>query len=298
MRLRQIEVFHAIYTTGSMTNAAAMLNVSQPSISKVLAHAEQQLGYRLFDRVKGKLIPTPEAHQLFVHVKAVYKDVDRLRHVASNIRDSGAGRIRVAGTPAFGLEVLPQAVASFQRENPGTVFEIETLHLDEINTALRESRIDVGLAFDPTENPGIGQQQLANGRFVVLAHEKEKFGGKTVLTVDDLTEFPFIALNSRGPLGQALSDYLARHGASFNVVAWSETYHVARGLVAQGLGVTIADDITARSGAGGSVRRIPLRPTLKFSVKALHLDSTPLSLGARSFTKHLGTVLKQFLADD
>ena len=128
MRLRQIEVFHAIYTTGSMTNAAAMLNVSQPSISKVLAHAEQQLGYRLFDRVKGKLIPTPEAHQLFVHVKAVYKDVDQLRHVASNIKEAGAGRIRVAGTPAFGLEVLPKAVASFQREHPGTVFEIETLH--------------------------------------------------------------------------------------------------------------------------------------------------------------------------
>ena len=112
-----------------MTNAAAMLNVSQPSISKVLAHAEQQLGYRLFDRVKGKLIPTPEAHQLFVHVKAVYKDVDRLRHVASNIKSAGAGRIRVAGTPAFGLEVLPKAVASFQKENPGTVFEIDDRHI-------------------------------------------------------------------------------------------------------------------------------------------------------------------------
>ena len=57
--LRQIEVFHAVYSSGSMTNAAALLNVSQPSVSKVLAHAEQQLGYRLFDRVKGKLIPTP-----------------------------------------------------------------------------------------------------------------------------------------------------------------------------------------------------------------------------------------------
>lgn len=298
MRLRQIEVFHAIYTTGSMTNAAAMLNVSQPSISKVLAHAEQQLGYRLFDRVKGKLIPTPEAHQLFVHVKAVYKDVDRLRHVASNIKDAGAGRIRVAGTPAFGLEVLPKAVASFQREHPGTVFEIETLHLDEITTALRESRTDIGLAFDPKESPGIGQQRLAGGRFVVLAPEKETFGGKTELTVDDLADFPFIALNSRGPLGQALSEYLAKRGAKFNVVAWSETYHVARELVAQGIGVTIADDVTARSGATGNVRRIPLRPTLKFSVKALHLDSMPLSIGARSFTKHLGKVVKQFLADD
>jgi DNA-binding transcriptional LysR family regulator len=298
MRLRQIEVFHAIYTTGSMTNAAAMLNVSQPSISKVLAHAEQQLGYRLFDRVKGKLIPTPEAHQLFVHVKAVYKDVDRLRHVATNIKDAGAGRIRVAGTPAFGLEVLPKAVASFQRENPGTVFEIETLHLEEITSALHESRIDIGLAFDPTESPGIGQQQLASGRFVVLAPEKERFGGKTELTVNDLADSPFIALNSRGPLGQSLSDYLAARGADLDIVAWSETYHVARELVAQGLGVTIVDEITARSGASGTVRRIPLKPTLKFNIRALHLDSMPLSLGASRFTKHLGRVVKQFLAGD
>jgi len=298
MRLRQIEVFHAIYTTGSMTNAAAMLSVSQPSISKVLAHAEQQLGYRLFDRVKGKLFPTPEAHQLFMHVKAVYKDVDRLRHVAANIKAAGAGRIRVAGTPAFGLEVLPRAVASFQRQHPGNVFEIETLHFDEITDALRESRIDIGLAFDPSDSPGIGQQHLASGRFVVLASEDETFGGKTELTIADLVDCPFIALSSRGPLGQALSGYLAEHGAELNVVAWSETYHVARELVAQGVGVTIADDVTARSGATEKVRRIRLRPTLNFKVKALHLDSMPLSIGASRFAKHLGVVLRQFLADE
>ena len=115
MRLRQIEVFHAVYTHGSITNAAAALNVSQPSVSKVLAHAEQQLGYRLFDRVKGKLIPTPEAHQLFSHVRDVYEDVDRLRHVAVNLRDASGGRIRVASTPAFGLEILPRAIATFRQ---------------------------------------------------------------------------------------------------------------------------------------------------------------------------------------
>ena len=61
MRLRHIEIFHAIYTTGSITNAAKILHVSQPSVSKVLSHAEMQLGFNLFDRVKGRLIPTEEA---------------------------------------------------------------------------------------------------------------------------------------------------------------------------------------------------------------------------------------------
>lgn len=281
-----------------MTNAAALLNVSQPSVSKVLAHAEQQLGYRLFDRVKGKLVPTPEAHQLFVHVTAVYNDVDRLRQVAANIKDNSAGRIRVASTPAFGLEVLPRAVASFQQNHPDTVFELETLHLEEITHALLESRIDVALAFDPIENPGIAGQKLASGQFVVLAPDNGAFDDKTEMTVADLADHPFIALNSRGPLGQALSDYLGASKIELNVVSWTETYHVAKALVAYGTGLTIADDITARSGIADGVRRIRLRPALKFSIHALHLANTPLSIGATDFTKHLGLFVKDFLADD
>ena len=101
MRLRQIEIFHAVYSRGSVTKAAKILNVSQPSVSKVLAHAEQQLGYSLFDRVSGKLVPTPEAHQLFAHVSRVFDSVDRLRNVAENLRAAESGRIRIAATPAF-----------------------------------------------------------------------------------------------------------------------------------------------------------------------------------------------------
>ena len=297
MRLRQIEVFHAVYSSGSMTNAAALLNVSQPSVSKVLGYAEQQLGYRLFDRVKGKLVPTPEAHLLFQHVKLVYKDVDRLRHVATNIRDNRAGRIRVAGTPAFGLEVLPRAVASFQQTNPDVVFEIETLNLDELNGALLESRIDIGFALNAEPNPGIREQKLASGRFVVLAPDDGTFDDRSEMTIADLAEYPFIALHSRGPLERALFDYIGASKKELNIVAWTDPWHVAKSLVAFGSGLTIVDDITARSGVSGNVRRIPLRPALRFNVTALHFANAPLSIGARRFTKHMGTYLKEFLAD-
>jgi DNA-binding transcriptional LysR family regulator len=278
-----------------MTNAAAKLNVSQPSVSKVLAHAEQQLGYRLFDRVKGKLIPTPEAHQLFSHVADVYQDVDRLRHVAKNLKAGSAGRIRVASTPAFGLEVLPKAVASFRRDHADTVFELETLHLDEISDALLESRIDIGLAFDPVSNPGIEEKKLATGHFVVLAHDAATFNGRSTLSVDDLKEQPFIGLNSRGPLGRSLSGYIASSNTDLNVVAWSETYHVAKTLVACGAGVTIVDSITAQSNAADSVVILALEPALEFDIKALHLGDAPLSIIARKFIKHLGAVINDFL---
>jgi len=296
MRLRQIEVFHAVYTNGSITNAAAALNVSQPSVSKVLAHAEQQLGYRLFDRIKGKLIPTPEAHQLFGHVREVYDDVDRLRHVAVNLKAASGGRIRVASTPAFGLEILPRAVATFRQEHADAIFEIETLHLDTIRDALLESRIDIGLAFDPDKRPGIRRTKLATAGFFVLAREASQFPGKSVLNVEDLADQPFIGLNRRGPLGQMLADQLASSGFRPNVIAWSETYHVARALVAAGAGITIADEITARSAIGGDVAMWPLDPPLSFDISLMRRTEASLSLGTRRFAKHLGKVVQQMVS--
>jgi DNA-binding transcriptional LysR family regulator len=295
VRLRQIEVFHAVYTTGSMTGAAEILNVSQPSVSKVLAHAEQQLGYLLFDRVRGKLVPTPEAHRLFSHVTTVYQDVDRLRHVAENLRHGSSGHIRIASTPAFGQEVLPQAIASFRADNQDALFEIETLHLDEITIALLESRIDVGLAFDPSPVPGIESEDIASSRFVVLAPADIDFGGKTSLSIRDLGGFPFVGLNSRGPLGRSLSAHLEAAGSGLDIVTWSETYHVAKALVACGVGITITDEITALSGSQDNVRILPLEPELRFDIKVLHLAAAPLSITANNFVQHLAATLKSFL---
>ena len=55
LRTRQLEVFHAVYTQGSITGAAKHLHVSQPSVSKVLTHTENQLGFLLFQRIKRRL---------------------------------------------------------------------------------------------------------------------------------------------------------------------------------------------------------------------------------------------------
>jgi DNA-binding transcriptional LysR family regulator len=65
MNLRHIEVFHAVYTNGSVSAAARALNVSQPSVTKVLQHAELLLGFALLERTRGRLVPTEEAHALF-----------------------------------------------------------------------------------------------------------------------------------------------------------------------------------------------------------------------------------------
>ena len=298
MRLRQIEVFHAIYSSGSMTNAAALLNVSQPSISKVLAHAEQQLGFTLFERNKGKLIPTPEAEQLIEHVTDAYQTVDRLRHVAHNLRAATRGRVRIAGTPAFSVELLPLAISAFAEAHPDVVFEIETLHMDNIVSALLDSRVDLGVAFDPVARPGIEVCEIARSRFVVMAPRNSRFEDRDAVSISDLSDQRFIGLNNRGPLGQLLSTRLAASGVDLNVVAWTDTYHVAKALVARGAGVCIADEITARSSLDDEVTIVPLEPEISFAVSTIRNADTPLSLIANHFVDQLRLTLDEFLRYD
>ena len=296
MRLRHIEVFHAVYTCGSVTRAAEFLNVSQPSVSKVLAHAEQQLGYRLFDRIKGKLVPTPEAEQLFAHVDEVNESLERMRHVAENLRTAKAGRIRIAATPAFGIDVLPRAVAAYRRQHPDVFFSIETLHHGEICRALLESRIDIGLVFDPGKVPGIANERLAIGRFFVLTPPGMPFEGRDSLAIEDIADQPFISLDRRGPLGRLLSTHLKSSEVSLNIVAYAKTYHMARSLVAHGAGVTVADEITARSSGHDEVNMKPLRPELTFAISALRSEHAPLSLLAKDFLAHLERDVRAFIA--
>lgn len=84
LNLRQIEVFRAIMLSGSISGASKLLFVSQPAVSRLIAYTEQRLGLMLFERIKGRLYPTPEARRLFVEVTALYQNVQRVNEVADN----------------------------------------------------------------------------------------------------------------------------------------------------------------------------------------------------------------------
>ncbi|HZG32268.1 MAG TPA: LysR family transcriptional regulator, partial [Sphingopyxis sp.] len=110
MKLRQIEIFHAVYVTGSVSAAARLLNISQPSVTKILRYAESSLGLSLFERTKGRLVPTEDAHELFVEVEEVQKRVEQLRRASRNLRFGQGRTLRVSVLPSLGLGAIPEAV--------------------------------------------------------------------------------------------------------------------------------------------------------------------------------------------
>src|SRR5205085_10668029 len=118
MNLRHIEIFHAVYVNGSVSAAARALNVSQPSVSKMLRHAESLLGFQLFQRTNGGLVPTEDAHSLFAEVREIQDRVHALREAGRNLRRGIGGSLRISARPSLAPGARPPAVARRLRTPP------------------------------------------------------------------------------------------------------------------------------------------------------------------------------------
>ena len=115
MNLRHIEIFHSVYVNGSVSAAARALNVSQPSVSKMLRHAESLLGFPLFQRTNGGLVPTQDAHTLFTEVSEIQDRVHALREAGRNLKRGAGGTLRISALPSLALDAIPTAVALMRR---------------------------------------------------------------------------------------------------------------------------------------------------------------------------------------
>jgi len=114
-KLRQMEVFRAVMLTGSINAAAKMLYVSQPAVSKLVAHTETTLGLRLFERAKGRLIPTAEAQALFREVEQVYQSALRVDEFARALALGPASLLRVACSPSLATAIVAPAIVELDR---------------------------------------------------------------------------------------------------------------------------------------------------------------------------------------
>ncbi|MBH0057224.1 LysR family transcriptional regulator [Pseudoalteromonas sp. SWXJZ94C] len=291
MRLRHIEVFHAIYTNGSITNAAKMLHVSQPSVSKVLSHAEMQLGFKLFERIKGRLIPTDEANMLFDEVDKIYQQMRSIKSTAENIKKAEFGNINLSVTPALGFDALPNAIAQYHKTYPNVHFNVQTVHNNEVLQALLEHKCDIAILFSPCVMPSVKSIELAQSELVIV-YPKTTFPElPEQLTLNNLVDLEFIDISDSGPLGNLLWGRMMEEHIVINSTIKVQTYFIAARLVAQGAGICIVDKYTALGNLSDNVAIASFNPPLNFTVNALHLENSALSKASVSFLDKLTTCI-------
>jgi DNA-binding transcriptional LysR family regulator len=287
MRLRHIEIFHAIYTTGSITNAAKILHVSQPSVSKVLSHAEMQLGFNLFERVKGRLIPTDEAEMLFDEVDKIYQQMRSIRNTAENIKKSEYGHINLGLTPALGFDAIPNAIAKYHKIHDKVNFNVQTIHNDAVMQALLEHKCDLAILFSPNVMPGVTSIEFTQSELVIVYPKTSFPDCPDKLSLSQLQDFEYIDISESGPLGDLLWTRMMKEQVFLKSPIKVETYFVAARLVAQGAGVCIVDKFTAQGNLADNIAMASFDPPLTFSVNALHLENRNLSKVTEEFIPFL-----------
>ena len=290
MRYRHIEVFYSVFIHGSVTKAALDLNVTQPSISKILSQSESDLGIKLFERLNKKMIPTQEAKILFPYAQKVHNNLSNFKKVSSNLVDKPQGDLNIAATHALGIDYLPEAISKFSALNSKATFETVTLHYKEIIKQVLELKVDVGIVYDPVQHDDLINQPIINGKFVVIAPQSF-FPNKRVVNINDIKTQPFIKITDkvgpRGPLGSKLEEYLLKNSLNLNPTFNTETYQVALALVSKGMGITITDKISAESSSHPNIKILDLKPDLEFSLEIVYSKSNPLSLINKSFISFL-----------
>lgn len=293
MNLRQIEVFHAVYLHGTVSAAARSLNVSQPSVTKVLRHAETSIGLPLFERTRGRLIPTEDARSLFAEVSDIQDRVRSLRQTCHNLRFGRGSLLRVSVLPSLGLRAVPEAVAAFMREHQDLLFDLQTLHHDEMVRKLYERETDIAVSFEVPAAAPVGHQVIGEGELVVLYREQDFPDAPSRVHLSDLRAHKFISPVQGGPIGRMLSSELEKLDIELDEVSSARTYYVAAALVRAGVGMAIVDNFTAQASLAPELSWRPLQPAITFDINAVYLQDRPPSRAASEFLELLGRVLEE-----
>lgn len=296
MRLRHIEVFHAIMQVGTISGAAQVLHISQPAVTKVLQHAELQLGMPLFERVRGKLYPKPEAHRLFAETEKLNRDLQGIRRLAASLKGRAVETVRLVATPTIAVSALPAGMTAWRRDFPDTRCELSTHHTSEIVNALRLGEADLALSLQDPRHPGIVAEPIAQGLLTVVAPAGTWTPDecKKPITAEELTG-ELIGLADRDPLGEMVVAACEAQGVQpvFRTVV--QTYQIARSLVEAGAGTAVLDPFTAASAAANKVQCRQWSPSIPVHLYLLTASHSPLSHGARELANCIGATARACL---
>jgi DNA-binding transcriptional LysR family regulator len=293
MRLRQIEVFYAVYSAGSISKAGELLGVSQPAISKVLRHTEDTLGYELFERTTTGLVPTKEAADLFEGAAKVFNEVNRFRARATSAKLGSDKPLRIALAPSIGLSAGPRAIAAFAKRYPETSIEIETFHFDEAVNALRTEQTDIAIAYQPYPREGLRIIPITTAKFVCVTPKGHWTRKGATITTRDLNSESVIYLDVDAPLGHLLSSHLENVSdiqQSRRIVV--NTYYIAKMLVASGAGIAIVDEYAARGPSSDGVDIYGFTENIGLSVGAIVRENYKVSVSERAFLDDLTAELR------
>ena len=267
--VRHLEMFRLLMRTGSLTETARMMRVSQPAISQSLRELEGQLGFELFLRGKGQIRPTDEALDLVPEIDRLFAQVSSLSSRVSELRDSRAGKIAISTIPVMATSIIPPAIVAFRRDRPRAKILLESLPTNEVVDHVRQEITDVGFIVQPIEETAIRVEPLFRTSFCCLLPEGHPLGVRKAISTEDLLDTPVITLSTQTPPGLFLQEELRRRDPESFFAIETNNANAATALVRSGAGLAIIDPLPLLDVERPRVIVRPFEPASPVTVTAL-----------------------------
>jgi DNA-binding transcriptional LysR family regulator len=282
MDYRQLEMFEAVVSLGSVTEAARSLGVTQPAVSTAMGKLERDVGFVLFRRDGRRSLPTAEARLLYGEAVRVLADFRRLSEAAAGISAAQSGTLTIATNPTPAIAWLPAVAGAFCRARPQVKLRILTRSSGEVRDLAALSAFDLGLAEAPFSRSDIVLRRYSLARVVVLPKD-HRLASEAVLTPRLLDGEDMIAIVNSSWNWATVARTFEAAGARCRIVAECEFTVIAINLVAQGLGFCFADPLSVADASDRGLVERRFEPTLPYDVALLRPAHGTLTRLAEAF---------------
>lgn len=256
LSLRQVEAFKAVIEFGTVSRAAAVLHVSQPAMSKLIAKLEADTGLVLFDRLKGRLAPTQSGMRLYDEIDRIFSGVQQVENAVDAIRRHDQGRIAVGVMPALAGSFVQQVTTAFLRRHPQAFCVLESRSSQRITEWLLTRRLDVGLVNSGIDNPYLASETFLGHPMVCIMPIGHPLTAKRVVRPQDLHGTAFVSFDPEHFTSQSVDAVLAAEAVQPSVVLVANIAPMLCGFVASGHGVALVHPLMAE----GYGKRLVIRP--------------------------------------
>ena len=289
MELRVLRYFLAVAREENITKAAAFLRLTQPTLSRQLMQMEEELGVKLFQRGRHRIVLTNEGRLLRRRAQEL---VDLADKTARELSDSGKeliGEISIGAGESLGMNFLSQAIRLFQERYPKVVFHVLSASADAVKERLDLGLLDLGLLTEPVNVEKYGFFRLKEkDRWGVLVRKDSSLAKLDAVTPRDLENIPLI-ISGREIVQKELASWF---GESWKSVHPAVTFNLglnAANMVRCGVGAAIYLDLGM---SFDGLRLLPLRPKMETGTVLVWKKGQVPSPAEAAFHDHVKECLK------
>lgn len=299
--VRRMQVLHSVITSGSISAAARNLGYTPSAVSQQIAVLERQAGLPLVERVGRGVRATAAGAALAEHTAVLSSQLAAAEAELADLRVGRTGRLSMNYFHTAGATLVPPAVASFRRENPGVQLDLKlndpAYSVDDV--LAKHADVDLMVLPEGTqERQGVRLVHLLDDPYRVVLPAANPLARKRTIDLTDLADQPWVDTEwPHGVCRQVMLDACTKAGFSPHFVVESDDYPTALGFVEAGLGVTLVPKIALRRTQPGIAVRRLRGPTPMRSIYAMVRTAAYAQPAVRQLLDALHTSAKAAAGD-